>query len=54
MPLQKVNVARDARQQALLAQQQTLRHTIRALREQQRRRVAEAIAPVARARTSLR
>jgi hypothetical protein len=54
MPLQKVNAARDARQQALLAQQHTLRHTIRALREQQRRRVADASAIVVRARSSLR
>jgi cell division protein FtsB len=54
MPLQKVNAARDARQQALLAQRQALRHTIRALREQQRRRVAEAIAPAARARGGVR
>jgi len=54
MPLQKFNAARDARHQALLAQQQTLRHTIRALREQQLRRVAEASALVARARSSVR
>jgi len=54
MPLQKVNAARDARQQALIAQQQTLRHTIRALREQQRRRVADATALVARVRSSTR
>ena len=54
MPLQKINAARDARQQALLAHQQTLRHTIRALREQQRRRLAEVSEPVARARSAVR
>ncbi|HUA06208.1 MAG TPA: hypothetical protein VMB27_20040 [Solirubrobacteraceae bacterium] len=54
MPLQKVNAARDARQQALLAQQQTLRHTIRALREHHRRRLVDASALVARARSSVR
>ncbi len=54
MPLQKTNAARDARQQALLAQQQTLRNAIRALRAQQRRRVVDASAPVPQARSSLR